>query len=469
MTIGWHFDNTYSKLSKTFREEIKPTPVHDPNLVILNEELAKSQGTIENFEVFAKMLNESVKGTNAYKLALEGLKKEGFDETKGSLEEFLKVKRAERELDIKQKPLFKDRLDALSEEIRIKEEIETLNASINQGFKPKSVAAGVGGVSIVSAKEQKKQAELRLSQLESELSLSQLQIDVFNNKIKDSFTQTSEALSDNPFFNLLTGEKDDSKGGDEINYVEGIEEQIEEIEQWLIDNETRLSDILNPKIKPTFDPDIFTFLEEFDYDPDTDPELKQTLERYRRMKKADEEYASFKKEMTDRTLDMLEGSFEKESAISKAAFIAKQLLAAKEIFLEAKKTITFSKLGFERSKAAVAAGNAETLKAGFPQNVPLLIAYAAQAASIMSSIKSAFRQADEVASSVGGVSGGGSSTSTATIQAPDFNIVGASQQSQLAQTIAQAEQQPARAYVVAEDVTTAQQLDRNIIQGASLG
>ena len=41
MTIGWHFDNTYSKLSKIFREEIKPTPVHDPNLVILNEELAK--------------------------------------------------------------------------------------------------------------------------------------------------------------------------------------------------------------------------------------------------------------------------------------------------------------------------------------------------------------------------------------------------------------------------------------------
>ena len=41
MTVGWHFDNTYSKLSKTFREEIKPTPVHDPNLVILNKELAE--------------------------------------------------------------------------------------------------------------------------------------------------------------------------------------------------------------------------------------------------------------------------------------------------------------------------------------------------------------------------------------------------------------------------------------------
>lgn len=42
MTIGWHFDNSYSKLSKTFKEDIKPTPVHEPELVILNEELAKN-------------------------------------------------------------------------------------------------------------------------------------------------------------------------------------------------------------------------------------------------------------------------------------------------------------------------------------------------------------------------------------------------------------------------------------------
>ena len=41
MTVGWHFDNTYSKLSNTFKEEIKPTPVHDPELIILNKKLAK--------------------------------------------------------------------------------------------------------------------------------------------------------------------------------------------------------------------------------------------------------------------------------------------------------------------------------------------------------------------------------------------------------------------------------------------
>ncbi len=41
MTIGWHFDNTYSRLSKNFKEEIKPIPVKNPELVILNENLAK--------------------------------------------------------------------------------------------------------------------------------------------------------------------------------------------------------------------------------------------------------------------------------------------------------------------------------------------------------------------------------------------------------------------------------------------
>ena len=41
MTIGWHFDNTYSKLPDTFKENIKPTPVHDPELVILNDRLSK--------------------------------------------------------------------------------------------------------------------------------------------------------------------------------------------------------------------------------------------------------------------------------------------------------------------------------------------------------------------------------------------------------------------------------------------
>ena len=40
MTIGWHFKNTYSKLSNTFREKIKPIPVSNPELVIINDGLS---------------------------------------------------------------------------------------------------------------------------------------------------------------------------------------------------------------------------------------------------------------------------------------------------------------------------------------------------------------------------------------------------------------------------------------------
>jgi len=41
MTIGWHFDNTYSKLPNIFLSKTSPTPVKSPNLVILNDNLSK--------------------------------------------------------------------------------------------------------------------------------------------------------------------------------------------------------------------------------------------------------------------------------------------------------------------------------------------------------------------------------------------------------------------------------------------
>ena len=54
-------------------------------------------------------------------------------------------------------------------------------------------------------------------------------------------------------------------------------------------------------------------------------------------------------------------------------------------------------------------------------------------------------------------------------QAPAFNVVGASGETQLADAIGSQTQRPARAYVVSNDVTTAQEMDRNIIEGASIG
>ena len=66
----------------------------------------------------------------------------------------------------------------------------------------------------------------------------------------------------------------------------------------------------------------------------------------------------------------------------------------------------------------------------------------------------------------GGAPSGGVPTPTA--QPPAFNVVGASGETQLADAIGGQTQRPARAYVVSNDVTTAQEMDRNIIEGASI-
>ena len=65
--------------------------------------------------------------------------------------------------------------------------------------------------------------------------------------------------------------------------------------------------------------------------------------------------------------------------------------------------------------------------------------------------------------------GSGGSAPTMESVPPAFNIVGASGTNQLADAIGGQTQQPTKAYVVASDVSTAQEMDRNIIEGASIG
>jgi len=63
MTIGWHFNNTYSKLSDTFKEEIKPVPVNNPELVLLNENLA-SELNLDFSKIDKKELSKIFSGNS---------------------------------------------------------------------------------------------------------------------------------------------------------------------------------------------------------------------------------------------------------------------------------------------------------------------------------------------------------------------------------------------------------------------
>ena len=53
-------------------------------------------------------------------------------------------------------------------------------------------------------------------------------------------------------------------------------------------------------------------------------------------------------------------------------------------------------------------------------------------------------------------------------QAPSFNVVGASETSVLADTVAEQTNEPVQAYVVSNDVTTAQSMENNIVEGATI-
>jgi hypothetical protein len=193
---------------------------------------------------------------------------------------------------------------------------------------------------------------------------------------------------------------------------------------------------------------------------------------------AEKEAAEKKYARNQKGLDDLIAIGGQETKFGQAMLIAKQILAAKEMIMEMKGTLFTAKQSATKAtvKAAesgvdVAGGAAKTASAApFPANIPLILGYAAQAVGIVSAIKGAMKamkgaSKQNVSSPrIETPSGGGAGSLP-----PAFNIVGASGTNQLADAIGGQTQQPTKAYVVASDVSTAQELDRNIIEGASIG
>ncbi len=153
-----------------------------------------------------------------------------------------------------------------------------------------------------------------------------------------------------------------------------------------------------------------------------------------------------------------------ESGIGRALLIAKQALALKETFMDIKK-ITFKGTQAVANAGVDAASNiSESSKIGFPQNIITIAAAIGQGLSIISSVKKA------VGKTKAGSSGSASVPSVSTPPAPPaFNVVGSSDSNQLADAIGGQSQQPVQAFVVANDVTTAQSLQNNIVEGATIG
>ena len=97
------------------------------------------------------------------------------------------------------------------------------------------------------------------------------------------------------------------------------------------------------------------------------------------------------------------------------------------------------------------------------------IAAAAVTAAGIANVKSILSTPDPTPPAGLGSSGGGGGSIPAMPSAPPaFNVVGQGGSSQLADAIGGQANQPMRAYVVSNDVTTAQGLERNIVEGATI-
>lgn len=194
----------------------------------------------------------------------------------------------------------------------------------------------------------------------------------------------------------------------------------------------------------------------------------------------DLQLAEAKKQRVKEGLDAVINAAGAESKVGRALMIAKQVLAAKELIMNAKSQIakandTVVKAGLNAAEASteVAKGGAKAAAAAPPPlNVPFILSFAATAVGIVAAMKSAVKSAKTAASAAGG---GGSSVGDiqapkpSTSAAPTFNVVGASGTNQLAETIAGKQNSPLKAFVVSKEVSTAQEMDRNIVQSASIG
>jgi hypothetical protein len=172
-----------------------------------------------------------------------------------------------------------------------------------------------------------------------------------------------------------------------------------------------------------------------------------------------------------------------ESKVGKALLIARQIMLARQLILDAKEQISTAKKALSNATVNAAESGVELGKGAAksasaappPLNIPFILSFAATAFGIVSAIKSAVGATKSAAASAGAGGGGSVNIQAPNVQAsapeidsipPEVTGVGGSGISQIASALGN--QAPVQAFVVSNDVTTAQGLERNIIDGASL-
>jgi hypothetical protein len=206
--------------------------------------------------------------------------------------------------------------------------------------------------------------------------------------------------------------------------------------------------------------------------------LASTKELTDRELAAEQAVKDAKRNALDTSLNILQQFAGKNKAVALGILAIQKGLAIADVVTGAAKAI-----GLAKASAAPTPINPPFLGPGVPNPSFLANAKIAGTSIVATKIGAATSIASILAAGIGSASsitagggggatssgGGGGSISTPATLAPNVNVVGASRTNAIAETIAQQGQQPIKAYVVANDVTTQQGLNRSIVTSASIG
>ena len=158
-------------------------------------------------------------------------------------------------------------------------------------------------------------------------------------------------------------------------------------------------------------------------------------------------------------VQLIRGLFEKQKGVQKAAVIAESAIGIAKMIIANK----LANVGALATPQAIATSGVAAAPVIALNNISTGIGIAANIAATSKALQTlGGGNAPNVPSGAGG---GGASSGGNTVQSPSFNVVGNSGINQLAQL----QQQPTQAYVVSGAVTSAQSLDRNRVQNATIG
>ena len=205
----------------------------------------------------------------------------------------------------------------------------------------------------------------------------------------------------------------------------------------------------------------------------------QNAKQLEETKKLNEELAQAETNLQQAKANAIQGGLQvigmlagKSKGVAKTLLVVEKGLAIAQVISNAARAIAQAKANLAATPAVI----------GLVPNPAYVIQAAATAKGILSTKLTAATSIATIAAqavaglggggggggaSVGGLGGAGGGAATQP-QAPSFNVVGATETSQLAEAVAGQEQQPVQAYVVSNDITTAQSLENNIVEGATL-